>query len=625
MKGRNARSGDDVDRVRDAADIARMVGECVQLRPKGREFVGLCPFHDDHKPSMYVIPAKQIFHCFVCGAGGDVFSFVQKFHKMEFREALEFLADRFGVTLTPRRAESDATASGPTRRDVLDANQAASQFFQSLLRHAEHGAEGRAMIERRGISPQMVEEFQLGVSADRWDGLVLAARSKGLSLEALVQAGLLRARESGDGHFDFFRNRLMFPIHDRAGRVIAFGARRLDETEEPKYLNSPDTRVFKKSQTLYGLSQASRAIQREGFAVVTEGYTDTIACHQAGIRNVVATLGTALTHEHAEVLSQLCRRVVLLFDGDDAGQRAADRAIEVFFALPLDVRIATLRGTTDAKDPDELLKRPEGEAALRRVFDTAADPLDYRYARLRKGLDRAGPSEVSETLKGEIAAMVKLGLPAVDPVKRRHVTQNLARLAGVDDREVAEMVRAAQRGTQAPARLDREPEGDGTPTEPAAADAAELARLSHGTLGPEEHLLGCVLVDGSLWVRSSAEQRDLMRPEVYRSALVREVAQAVLGVADSGDAPGLRNVFSRIESDAGVSAAAALAARVQEATEAKDDRLTRHWHDCITRITLDRARERARSPSGSVVEVIEKRREDGGRLGPDRRVLPKPR
>ena len=384
------RHNEDKERVRDASDIVRVIGEHMAIKAKGREYVALCPFHDDHKPSMQIVPHKQIFHCFVCGSGGDVFTFVEKYHKMEFREAMEYLAERAGIELTKfssAPAAGTTADGGPapvTRSDLINANKAATDFFRAILNHADHGKLARDTIARRGIAPEMVEQFQIGASPDRWDGLVLTLQNKKLDNRAFLEAGLLKRREQGDGLYDALRNRLIFPIHDQIGRVIAFGGRKLKEEDEPKYLNSPETRLFEKAGTLYGLHQASRSIQAKRFAIITEGYTDTIACHQGGFTNAVATLGTALTPRHAQVLRRLCDTVVLLFDGDDAGQRAADRAVEVFFAEDLDVKIATLSGVTDAKDPDELLKREGGAAILQKAIDSATDLLSYRYARIRQ-------------------------------------------------------------------------------------------------------------------------------------------------------------------------------------------------------------------------------------------------
>lgn len=428
----------DKQRVRDASDIIRIIGEVVALKPKGREYAGLCPFHDDHNPSMAVVPHKQIFHCFVCGTGGDVFTFVRKFHKMEFREALEYLAQRAGIELKPRRRESaEGGQDGITRQQILEANAVATEFFKAIYNHPEHGRAARAVVKKRGISTEMVEKFGIGASPDRFDGLMLTIRNKQLDPRAFAEAGLLRTKLETGHMYDTFRNRLMFPIADMIGRPIAFGGRKINEEDEPKYLNSPESRVFNKSATLFGLAQASRAIQVQRTAVITEGYTDTIACHQAGLENVVATLGTALTREHAVILRRLCDRVVLLFDGDDAGQRAADRAAEIFFSEPLDVVVATLDKVTDAKDPDELLKREGGLELLQRAIGAGVDVLRYRFARVAKTVAGGGIAVRSRAVEEEVARLAELGLSEVEPVRRRMIIRELARLADIGEETIA--------------------------------------------------------------------------------------------------------------------------------------------------------------------------------------------
>ncbi len=376
---------DDVQRVRDASDIVRVVGEHIELRAKGREYVGLCPFHDDKKPSMNVVPAKQIFHCFSCGAGGDVFTFVQDYHKMTFREALKFLAERAGVKLESRgrRRTASDDADSVSRSMLLEANELADKFFRMILRHPEHGKTARELIDRRGITQDMVDAFGLGAAPDRWDGLAIYLNEKGHSLDPFLNVGLLKSSDQGKGPYDAQRNRLVFPIRDQIGRVVAFGGRRINDEDEPKYINSAESVLFDKSGTLFGLDLASRSIQKEGVAVVAEGYTDVIACHQAGLTNAIATLGTALTPKHAKLLQRLCHTVVLLFDGDEAGQKAADRAVEVFLTLPIDAKIATLAGHTDAKDPDELLKREDGLAVMRTAIANATELLEYSAAHSR--------------------------------------------------------------------------------------------------------------------------------------------------------------------------------------------------------------------------------------------------
>ncbi len=630
------RDNTDKERVRDAADIVRVVGEVVALRPKGREYVGLCPFHDDHRPSMNVVPAKQIFHCFVCGSGGDVFAFVQRFHKMDFRETLEFLAEKFGVELAPRARPGEASGGeagggGASRSDLLAANLAALEFFRQVLAHEAHGARAREVIARRGMSPEVVERFALGAAPDRWDGLVLRARQKRLDERLLLEAGLIKRREeagSGDRVYDALRDRLIFPIRDQIGRVVAFGGRRLNDEDEPKYLNSPETRLFNKSATLYGLDLAARAIQHERCAIVTEGYTDVIACHQAGFAHAVATLGTALTREHAAVLRRLCDRVVLLFDGDEAGQRAADRAAEVFFAEPLDVAICDLSRYTDAKDPDELLKRDGGAATFREALGGATDLLDYRFDRLRARLSGAGLSATSRAIDEELARLVELGLGAVSPVRRGLIARRLASLTGLPEGTILRAIPAGRAPRSSPEAGD------------AGRDAArrEFARLRGPGLAAHEHLLGCVLCDGDLWMTLSPEEQDLIAPGAYGSGVLSRVAQAVSSVAQRGEPPNVAGVLNELNDHDAHDAATALATRISSETLGDRRTLHEHWRECLRRIALGRAATEQAGAAGSPSSVdgdgargadalsrLELKRAAHARLGGDARVLPRPR
>lgn len=609
-----ARENDDIARVLDATDIVRVVGEHVRLKARGREYVGLCPFHDDHTPSMCVVPSKQIFKCFVCGAGGDALGFLQRHRQMAFREALEHLAERARITLTPWSSrgtpvEPDAVVD---RAALARANALAGEFFRAILRHPEHGEAARGVIARRNISPEMVEQFGLGASPARWDGLLTTLTKKGLSTAPYTAAGLLKTRESDGSHYDSFRNRLMFPIHDSIGRVIAFGARKIDQADEPKYLNSSDSPLFEKSGTLYGLFQASRAIQTERTAVVVEGYTDVIACHQAGLRHVVATLGTALTPRHAAVLRRLCDKVVLLFDGDEAGQRASDRAVEVFFAESVDVKIGVLSGATDAKDPDELLKRPEGPeagaAVLRRVFEGARDLLEYRFDRLRDRLRGAGLSAVEQAVRGEVSRLVELGLSRVDPLRRQLIIKRLTGLTGLPDSVIAAAVPAGRDGRR-------------------AAPVTEARPIA--TLSAAEHALGCLLVVPGLWHSLGAEDRQAIRDASLDKPATLSVCDAVEATASEEGEPSFRAVLARLEDPDAQAAAVHLSEQVERATEGKQDRVLADWRGSLSRLAHDRDRRLSRSTeiarSASLAQgMVAAERARRALRGNDPRVVPRP-
>jgi len=385
---------------------------------------------------MYVSPAKQIFKCFACGAGGDAFSFVMKYHKMDFREALEHLAQRSGIELKPRGQQESKQAS--ERQKVKEANEQALKFFRAMLSKDGVGDIARGYLKTRGVSDEMVERFQLGYAPDAWDELVRAARARKWDERGLRAAGLLKARDSG-GSYDALRHRLIFPILDRLGRPIAFGGRKLRDEDEPKYLNSPETALFHKSRALYGIHAASQAIMKSRTAVIVEGYTDVIACHQAGFENVVATLGTSLTKEHASELRRYAERVVLVFDGDEAGMKAADRAIEVFLTAEVDVGIAVLPG---GQDPADLLhNHDDGNEQWQQAIDDAVDALDYQFARLKQSWDNAGSiTGKQQQVEAFLQKLAELGIAKSHPIRRGIVVNRVAELTGLTDHAVSDIL-----------------------------------------------------------------------------------------------------------------------------------------------------------------------------------------
>jgi DNA primase len=442
----------DRDRVLAATDILSVIGEAVALRPKGREHVGLCPFHDDRSPSMAVVTHKSgmggagFYKCFACGAAGNAIDFVINYHRMEFPEALRFLAARAGIELTPFVPQGRPRNDGePTRDDILRANALAEKFFRRVFADAEAGSRARAEATRRGYDDVTIEAFGLGAAPAKFDALADGVRraiknagSDYPSFDAFVQAGVIRPARSGGGFVDLLRDRLVFPICDDLGRPIAFGGRKLDPEQEPKYLNSPESPVFHKSKALYGIHRAKRKIVEAKTAIITEGYTDVIACHRAGFTNTVATLGTALTREHARMLRRLCDSVVLLFDGDEAGQKAADRALEVFFSESIDIKICVL---PDNLDPDDLLRQEGGSERFRQALDRSADALTFMASRIRRQLEGRGLSGRQQMIEQTTAKFVDLGLNAMGGLRRQLVMQMMADLFGLG---VADLDRLAR-------------------------------------------------------------------------------------------------------------------------------------------------------------------------------------
>jgi DNA primase len=456
-------------KVRDASNIVDIIGEHVALKRAGREFKGLCPFHEDHRPSMAVVPHKQIFHCFVCGTGGDVFKFVKEFHKMSNGEALRFLAQKAGITLPelPRSGRGPGGGGeGPSQKEqIASANEWACSFFQKSLRSPE-GKPGLDYLLSRGLTEETLEKFRLGFAPDSWTALCTAAlrannpASTPLSNDLLFTSGLIKKRQDGSP-YDLFRNRVMFPILDatggggkgNAGRVIAFGGRVLVERRdeagnitEAKYLNTPETPLFNKSASIYGLHLARQSIIRSRTAVVVEGYMDVIACHQVGITNVIATLGTALTPDHARILKNYAQTIVLIFDSDDAGFRAADRAMEVFVKTPLDIKIASV---PDGKDPCDFCIKNGGEP-FQALIDSATDALTYQWQRLQKQFHAtdslaARQESITAFLRFTAASLHSPAAAQMDPIRKGLLLSKIASLVNMPQSELPALLEKINR------------------------------------------------------------------------------------------------------------------------------------------------------------------------------------
>lgn len=356
-----------LEEIRERCDLVEIVSAHVALRKTGRTFVGLCPFHNEKTPSFHVNPERQIWKCFGCGEGGDVFKFVQKVDNLTFPQAVEQLARKVGVTI--EKSEKAARAYSDRER-ILRANNAACAYFRQCL---DASSKAREYLLKRGLSADAVERYKLGYAPEGWDGLLNYLQERRIDVADAVKAGLLVARESSMGFYDRFRDRLIFPIVDVSDRIIAFGGRALGD-EQPKYLNSPESALFVKNRTLYGLNIARRAIPREDRVIVVEGYMDVIAAQSAGFENTVATMGTALTQEHVTVIARFTKNVVLAFDSDSAGMQAALRSAPMFEQSGFRVRIVSMpRG----EDPDSLLRRGD-VSRFAELIDRALPIPDYQ-------------------------------------------------------------------------------------------------------------------------------------------------------------------------------------------------------------------------------------------------------
>ncbi len=439
---------DVISEIRERIDIVALVGEYVTLKRRGANFVGLCPFHSEKTPSFNVHRERRFFHCFGCQASGDAISFLMRIEGSTFPEAARTLAERSGIEIAPFDEVDDAAVRRERARKerLFGLVEAAAGFYRRQLESAEETSVARQEIERRAISEETSAVFRLGYAPASWDALVRFLGRKSLSPAEAEQVGLLIPRRSGSGYYDRFRNRLMFPVCDLHGRVVAFSGRALappaDEPlrEEPKYVNSPESQLFNKGAMLFGLHQARVEIRRQGFAVLCEGNFDAIALYQAGLRNAVAPLGTAFTAEQAEILRRLTQRVTLLFDGDAAGRKAVRAAFPLLARAALAARVAVL---PPGEDPDSFL-RSRGVEALSALLERSRGIVEYLIDEL--AAESAGTaSERARAIK-EIGPLIA----AVDsPVERQIYIEHVAKRFEIKDLE------AVRQELRAGARADR--------------------------------------------------------------------------------------------------------------------------------------------------------------------------
>ncbi|MFZ0012976.1 MAG: DNA primase [Acidimicrobiia bacterium] len=418
----------DIDRVREATDIVDLISEVTQVKKSGRSYMAICPFHQEKTPSMSVDRARGLYHCFGCGKGGDVYDFVRETRGVEFGEALDMLATKAGITLV--RDPAEARIRG-RRAAAIETLRRAVDIYHQRLKTAPDAGPARSYLRYRGYDVDLIDEWRLGFAGTDWDTLAKSLRTGGVDERAVLDAGL--GRKGRHGIYDFFRGRLMFPIHDLRGDPIGFGGRRVDEIDrdrtnnpDAKYVNSADSPVYQKSRVLFGLDRARRTMEENTPAVIVEGYTDVIAMHQAGVTTAVATCGTALGDGHFDLLRRFTDRVVLAFDSDEAGSKAALRSddLESPFRLDLDVRVAVM---PDGLDPADLYQEGRGDE-LAKAVETARPLLEHRIESEVGRHDLTGPEGRARALHAAAAQVRRVS----DPIARREYTRFVARLVGVD-------------------------------------------------------------------------------------------------------------------------------------------------------------------------------------------------
>ena len=486
-----------IDEVRAASDIVSVVGEHVRLRQRGSNFVGLCPFHEEKTPSFNVSPSRGIFKCFGCGKGGNVFRFLMEMEALSFVEAVRKLAGRAGIEIPRSDQDRQRAAANETLYAAL---RFAAEYFRSQLQASSPGQEARRYLGDRGLLADTIDRFGLGYAPAGWDGLLKEASRRHIAPDVLNRAGLVAARKDGSGHYDRFRGRIMFPIVSPVGKVIGFGGRNLHgDADAPKYINSPETPVYSKSLALYGLFQGKVAIRNQDEAILVEGYTDVISLHQAGVEHVVATCGTALTPQQVRLVGRYAKKMVLLFDADEAGANAAMRSVDLVLAGGLSAYAITL---PEGFDPDSFVREKGGGAFQEYAHARRRDFIQFMMGAARQSSGAGTPEGEADAMRSVIAALRRIPDPLLQESYIRRA-QNLLRIPE--------------------ARLRRALQPEQARRPPVVKEAAPA-------IAPEERSLLRLMVDeGGPVIRQVQEHVEL---DEFSEGAVRDVAALLFRLRD---------------------------------------------------------------------------------------------
>ncbi|MFH1074460.1 MAG: DNA primase [Candidatus Firestonebacteria bacterium] len=489
--------------VKEAFDIVDVISEHVHLKKAGQNFKGLCPFHNEKTPSFVVSPVKQIYHCFGCGEGGNVLHFISRIENISFFEAVKFLAEKKGITV-----DTGDTAKKDEYEELFKVNELAVRYYKQRLKESKTAQD---YLSKRNLSPETLEKFSIGFVPEEWDGLLNYAKKNNVKPELLEKAGLIIKRDKKDGHYDRFRNRIIFPIVSSFGRYVAFGARVLDNSL-PKYINSPETPVYIKGKNLYGWNLAKSNIPEDLGVVIVEGYLDCITCHQYGINNTVATLGTSLTKDQALLLKRYTDKVVIAYDLDVAGINASLRGIAVLVEAGLDVKVMVFAGS---KDPDEYLNK-EGKDAFLEKLKSAKSIVDF-------WLDIVKPENLAD-LKGKLKLFSQM-LPVVaavsDDVKREEYRKIISARMNLPERLIREQIESYYERLY---HITVDKKKETVKVSSAAGKNADNLRTER----VEKQLLILSLSD----IETAKRVKSYVFPADFKDAAVREIFELIFGYCE---------------------------------------------------------------------------------------------
>ncbi len=495
-------SEDIINRVRDSVDVVDLISGYVALKKAGKNHLGLCPFHAEKTPSFNVNPEKQIFHCFGCGVGGDVFKFLELQEGLNFPEAVKQLAGKAGIPLpADSGSRKEDKRAEDERKALLTIIADAAAYYRKEL-EGPAGSAARAYLKKRGVTDQVVQDFAIGFSRPEWDGLLQHLKHKGYTPGRMEKAGLIVKRSEGEGYYDRFRGRIIFPIRDIAGNVIAFGGRVMDDSL-PKYLNSPETPLYSKSNVLFCLDRAKEHARKQKYFIIVEGYLDAIACHQYGAQNAVATLGTALTEGHLRLMRRFAQNLVLIFDPDPAGVKAAMRGLDLFVSSGMKVNVVSL---PDNDDPDTFLKK-NGYEAFASCLRKSEKFMDFVLGQVVKGGQTASIDEKVEKAGEMLGFIARLR----SGIERDYYLKRTAEALDLDEGILRQ-------------EMPRQAKG------PALPPAGEKAPETHKGHRPraEETLIHLMLKDGAI----ALGVKDQVKPEDFTDPLFQRAAKRIFDSLD---------------------------------------------------------------------------------------------
>jgi DNA primase len=510
-----AEAGSTAERVKQQADIVRVVGEYVRLKKTGKDFSGLCPFHQEKTPSFTVSPIKQIFYCFGCGKGGDIFNFVMEMERCEFPDALRLVAEKCGISIPKPKPSSPAERTqSSVRATLVEMHREAQTFFLNQLQGTAEGKLARAYLEDRGMDKTTIDRFGIGYAPSGGDSLLRHLKGK-YAEKLLAESGLVSREQNGSRLFDRFRRRITFPIANESGKIVAFGCRALGD-DQPKYLNSPETPIYSKSNVLYHLDRAKEALRRSDFAVLVEGYMDAIAVARAGISNVVASCGTSLAEPQIKLLGRFTKRVIMNYDPDTAGQAATERSIAILLEQDFEVRVLALPGKAD---PDKFI-REQGADAYLKLIKESPPYVDYLIARARQ-MDMT-------TAEGKLRA-VNFLLPYVQKIPNRILRSEWATRIAQQLRLDEPVLRAALSKAAAERRSE-------VKTQPELVGRAAK---------PVERRLIQMLADSEGFRRELAQQ--LQQGQLYLGLETEKIFSALIAASLSGQAMQTTEIATALE------------------------------------------------------------------------------